>query len=297
VRVFCIINPIAGTKLRSVDEALLHEVYADRVNELEIHESKAKSHCRSLAKQAVDQGFDVVVVAGGDGTLNEACAPLLNSKIKMLIVPVGSGNGLAHHLQLPFKPRRALELLFSENSQKIDVGVVDNEDLGKEYFLSNAGMGYDAQVIHAYDKLSSRGFATYIYCMFKTMFSLKPPSLQITFNENDWKLKPFVFTVANSSQYGYRIKVAPHADISDGKLDSLLVRDATFLRVLRFSLLSAFNRMDKVDDVAEFEEAKDILVRPQGRIQLQIDGEAFFTDKPIQFSVLHRALDIILPQV
>ncbi|MBX2844606.1 MAG: diacylglycerol kinase family lipid kinase [Saprospiraceae bacterium] len=295
MKVFFIINPIAGTKLRVLTEALIREQFSASSHELSIHTSERGGHCLELAQQAVAENYDVLAVAGGDGTLKEIIPAILHQTIKLVIIPTGSGNGLAHHLELPFQLENALDLIDSEHIIQMDVGRVEGASIGREYFLSNCGLGYDAEVIHAYSNVKARGFLTYSYFMFKSMFTLKPKPVQISFNDQLYDLKPFVFTIANSSQYGYKIKVAPEASITDGLLDALLVKDASFLRVLRFAITSSLNMTDSIKDAADFYTSTSYsLVFPEAT-KLQLDGEPYVVEGEVEVDILAGSIQVVVP--
>ena len=294
-KILFIINPIAGTKARRLTENHIKELFSEKDFDVTIIHTTHPGHAVELAKQSITDKINLVVIAGGDGSINEVGSVLRNSDVQLGIVPCGSGNGLAHHLNIPMKIDKALEVIKSGIVQNIDVGMVKNDGLGEKCFFSNCGFGYDAEVIHAYDKVEQRGFFTYLFFMFKSITTLRPKEVTITFHEFSETLRPFVFTVANSSQYGYKIEVAPEASISDGLLDALLVRDASFLRVLKFSVLSMLKLRDHILDVADFYKAKDILINFKEETKLQIDGEAHFVAGDVEISIEPQTLQVLIP--
>ncbi len=291
-----IINPIAGPNTRKFNDEVIHKYLGNKTSKLEVYRSSAPGHIAELTGKAVENNFDVVAICGGDGSINEAGKMLLHTSTKLALIPIGSGNGLAHHLKIPISVHKTLDLVLNGKTVEIDAGRIQNNELGEQFFFSNFGIGFDAEVIHNYSSKKGRGFGTYIFCMFQSIFSLEPKELDIQLNGKRMNLKPFVFTVANSSQYGYKIKVAPHALISDGILDTLLVRDASFFRVLKFAIVSAMNKADKIGDVAEFETAKSLTITPAEEIKLQIDGEPYTASSSLQIDVLKQALKVLIPK-
>ena len=293
--ILVIINPIAGTPFRKLNHLLIDKYFPATEYNVEISTTTHQGHAKELAAKAVEEKVDIVIIAGGDGSVNEVGTVLKNTPVQLGIIPTGSGNGLAHHLRIPININKAIQSIKTGIIQKIDVGVVQSEVIGEHFFLSNCGFGYDAEVIHAYSEVPQRGFFTYLYFMFKSIFTLKPKQATIQFHEFKETLKPFVFTVANSSQYGYKIEVAPDASISDGILDALLVKDATTLRVIKFSILSMLKLRDKVLDVADFYKTKDITINFEEETKLQIDGEPHFVSGELKISIDKQALQIFIP--
>mgnify|MGYP000480176231 CR=1 FL=1 len=292
-----IINPIAGPKIKKLNEELIHKCFSDESEySYRVLFTDFAGHAKELIEEELTQRpIDILAVAGGDGTINEIAPSLLGKDITLAIIPAGSGNGLAHHLRIPMKFTQALELIKTGTPVPVDLGKIENEQLGTEYFLSNFGAGYDAEVIHEYSKVKQRGFLTYMFFMVKSIFTLRPKQVAIEVDGLKETLKPFVFTVANSSQYGYRIEVVPDASVSDGQLDSLLVRDANFLRVLKFAVYSTLKIKDQVKDVAEFYDGNQIDMHFTEKTKVQIDGEPFFAEGDTSVRLLKHALKIIAP--
>lgn len=295
-RFFFIINPIAGTSFREFKTAYVEKILSDSTQfYYEISGTKYKGHERELAQYALAHHFDTIVVAGGDGTVNEVVSSILNRNISLLILPTGSGNGVAHHLGLPFDLKEAIQLLKTGKKQFIDVGQVNNDCIGQHFFLSNCGFGYDAEVIHSYSKIRARGFFAYFIFLVKSMFTLNPNQVIIKMNNEEFDLKPFVFTIANSSFYGYKIEVVPHANISDGFLDTLLVRDTTKKRILKFAIASLLKKTNQISDAAEYQSTQFIQVEFLRPTKLQIDGEPLFVHGSMDVNILKHALQVIVP--
>lgn len=296
-RILFIINPIAGTSFREFKSMYVEQLLANSSQfYCEIKTTEQKGHERELAQYALANHFDTIVVAGGDGTVNEVATQILNKDISLLILPTGSGNGVAHHLGLPFNIKEGIQLLKTGKKKFIDVGQVNNDGIGQHYFLSNCGFGYDAEVIHSYSKIKARGFFAYFIFLVKSMFTLHPNQVIIKMNDEEFDLKPFVFTIANSSFYGYKIEVVPHASMSDGLLDTLLVRDATKKRILKFAIASLLKKTDQISDVAEYRSTEFVQVDFSSLTKLQIDGEPLFVNGIMNVKILKHALQVIVPE-
>ena len=120
--------------------------------------SKYKGHTSVLTKNAIKQNANIIVACGGDGTINEIINQIVNTKIKLGILPLGSGNGIAKHFKIPNNIYHALNLIVSNNSKFSDLGKID-----KFYFLGNLGFGFENEFINQYQKLRGRGFIYYLF--------------------------------------------------------------------------------------------------------------------------------------
>ena len=122
-RVVFIVNPISGTQSKkSVVEKI--EKYADgETLDIRIVPTQYVGHANQIASECVQEGVDIVVAVGGDGTINEVARSLVHTPVTLGIIPCGSGNGLARHLRIPMDVKKAIET--------INRGVVETIDYGK----------------------------------------------------------------------------------------------------------------------------------------------------------------------
>ncbi len=297
-RILFIINPIAGAKIRRANKATIKRVFAHSDIQYDIIYTEYAGHGRDLAKKVVQENsYDTIAVAGGDGTVNEIATELIHSTIKFGLLPTGSGNGLAHHLNIPLNVQKALEVIKQGHAIKMDTGKVTGLTDNSCYFFSNCGFGYDAEVIHSYDAVDQRGFFTYLYFLIQSINTLNPKMVRIQMEGFDENIAPFVFTVANSSQYGYKIKVAPQASVQDGLLDSLLVRKANVMHLLKFAGATLIDQDDIYQDVAEYNQSQWVKLNFEEETKFQVDGEPFIAKNEVSISIIPQALNILVPRL
>lgn len=297
-RILFIINPIAGTALKQLNEQAISETFSDSKKfRFTIEYTNYAGHGFEIATNAVSENsVDIVAIVGGDGTVNEIAPALLDTNVCLCIIPAGSGNGLAHHLKIPMKLNHALELIKNGQSINIDVGEINNELFGSQYFLSNCGVGYDAEVIHSYSKVKFRGFLTYFYFLLKSIFTRNKPKFNIKFSTFDYIARPFVFTIANSSQYGYNIEAVPQASIIDGQLDILCIPDSSFVRLMKYGLFSLFRIYKQLPKVANYYKTNRVTLTFNRQTKIQIDGEPFFCNGETVISIKEGALKTLIPK-
>jgi diacylglycerol kinase (ATP) len=163
-RLVLIINPVSGTKRKNNIPFLVKNIL-EKDFDLDIQYSMFPGHAKEIAGIAKTNMTDVVVVAGGDGTINEAAGSLINSSIKFGIIPMGSGNGLARHLSIPMNTKNAIKVIRSLKTLTIDAGIVNDQP-----FFCTAGIGFDAYIGHEFMHGKARGLYGYVNHIIREYF-------------------------------------------------------------------------------------------------------------------------------
>lgn len=285
-----IINPVAGISSKVKLPQLIEHRLDHNKFEIEILKTTYAGEAKSLAKSSVLKGYHAVIAIGGDGTVNEIASQLVGTNTILGIIPSGSGNGLARKLGISRAPHKALDLISAYKIQQIDVGLFN-----KNYFFSNAGVGYEGLIAEKYSKVSKGGFWQYAKLFAQDYFLYKENNYTITTNKGTYKSKAFQINFTNSGQYGYNLGPAPlTAQLDDGFFELCIV-DAfpklyvfwmTFLMILQKTHLSRYVRMIKV---------KRAEVRCDSTMQMQIDGEAGGETNVLEVKVLPKGLKVIVP--
>lgn len=273
-----IINPKAGVKSKTTLPTLIHNTINHAEYQAHIQFTEYAGHAQVLAQHAVEKNFDAIVVAGGDGSVNEVGRVLTGSPVAMGIIPSGSGNGLARSLKIPLKPKQAIEIINNYNVQKIDVGSINNQ-----LFFSNAGVGLEARVVNIFDKTPKRGFIEYTRIGFQQLKNYKGCTFQL---ELDGKIiysqtQPiFVINFTNSGQYGYDMGIAPEqSNLFDGYMECCVFTDFNRLKVPYFALLLMLKKYKYIPNIKifKFKTAKvKVIDTHLFENDVQIDGEPFF---------------------
>ena len=200
--------------------------------------SNYKGHTIELALASIDEGAEIIVACGGDGTVNEVAQCLVNTNVKMGVLPIGSGNGLARHLRIPTKLPEALQLLDRCECKSMDVGKVN-----ERYFFCNVSVAFSAQVIHCYDQIPQRGFAAYTRAFLKAISTFKYASYELEEKNNRTKSTPFVLLLSNTDQLGYNKTLTPDASLFDGKLDMVRVEKIESIGTFGLYVLRLFQKV------------------------------------------------------
>lgn len=227
-RYMVIINPISGTGIPIDLESKVRDALSGNNRDVEIRYSEYAGHCGILATEAVRRNFYAVLAAGGDGTINEIASSLRGTKVKLGLLPRGSGNGLARHLDMSIDIDNALRVIKKDMAVPCDYGTANGIP-----FFCTFGIGFDAAVSHDFATMKHRGLMSYIRSAIRRYIRYKPKEYEITTNDRTFRVKAFIIAVCNASQYGNNAYIAPDASIRDGLLDITIIHsDKPLIRPL-----------------------------------------------------------------
>ena len=214
-----IINPFSGNSKKDKVPQLIQETLDHSKFDVEIAMVSRDMRVSDLAAQAVRDNFYGVIAVGGDGTVNGAATALKDTNVALAIIPCGSGNGLARHLEIPMNMRKAFEVINRDH-----VEVCDYCTLNDDTFVCTAGMGFDAEIADRYAQRTKRGALNYVKTAFQVYASYKSIRCTIEIDGMIIEEDVFVITCANASQYGNNAFIAPHASLQDGLLDITVIK-------------------------------------------------------------------------
>ena len=287
-----IVNPNAGCRrdTRGV-VSTIETTFSKTHHRYDVRLTSGRGHATMLAEDAVRQGCDTVVAAGGDGTVNEVGTALVGSQVALGIIPRGSGNGLARELGIPLSTPRAYQTILEGIGREIDVGLADGR-----YFFMAAGVGFDALVARRFNERPNprRGMFPYFCIATKEALVFEPEPIIIRIDGEELALKPFMVTVANSKQLGGSAVIAPHAQIDDGFFDVCIVRTLTLPQFLCQAPKLFNGQIEKVPQL-DIYRADHLEIERENRSLMQVDGEPVEADSKLSISLLPRALKVWVP--
>jgi YegS/Rv2252/BmrU family lipid kinase len=211
-----IINPISGISKKEVLPNLIDKFLDKAQFDYEIVFTQYRGHAKKLAEEAVKEHFNIVCAVGGDGSVNEIAGSLTGSDTMLAILPTGSGNGLARHLGLPLKLKKAIKNINHLRYKKIDTISFNNYT-----FINVAGLGFDALVAEKFDQYHSRGFFSYAKLVLKEFRSYQ--GISITINQTKKFDRLLFCSFANATQFGNGFTISPNSKIEDGKFEIVCI--------------------------------------------------------------------------
>ncbi len=287
-RVLFLINPISGVGRKNVVEKIVKDELDVDAIEYDIVYTQYHGHANELALSAANN-VDAVVAVGGDGTVNEVGSGLVHSNTALAIIPTGSGNGLARHLEIPLKIKQAVSILNSFNCMMIDVMQINDH-----YSLNVAGIGFDAFISMKFSQVKNRGPLQYMRLITKEFAGYKSESYRLTIDGHLIERDAFLISFANSSQWGNNVHIAPGAQIDDGLIDVCMVADFPKYEgpALLISLLDQSIDKNKYDEIIR---ARKIHIRHESPLLGHVDGEPLILGSDVDISVLPLSLKVVVP--
>ena len=290
---FCLIgNPTSGNGKGS---AYLKNASAEltaRSVPFAIKETQYPGHASALAKEAIGEGFDVIVAVGGDGTLRETAMSVAHTDRVLGFLPCGSGNDYARPLGIPTELLPALEILLHGENRVVDAGEANGN-----LFFNVAGFGFDVDVLDYTEqfkhKLKNGQLAYRLGCL-KVVLGLKLRKSTLTFPDGTIERNVLMAAAGVGTHFGSGMMVLPESDMSDGLLDVCIAHDVTRLKLLK--LLPKFIKGKHLQEscityrrTTEF----SVVCDPVSRIE--VDGERM-DGTPVTFRVLPGALTVRAPK-
>jgi len=304
-RIRFICNPVSGSEVgRYIRKTKwMKEKFIDKFLDMDQFEydvffTEDSGHASEICFDAVEKEYDIVVAVGGDGTVNEVGSVLIGTNIAMGIIPAGSGNGFSRHLRIPMHLKRALKVINEGNIIKVDTGLirpisVSGADNDWVHFICTAGMAFDAHMAEKFEKMKKRGFWGYIKITAKEIFSYKSKDYKLVIDGKERRVKAYVVTIANGSQYGNNAVVAPSAKVTDGELDICIFKDFPRYKVFKI-VFQLFTRSIDKSDYMEIIKAKEVIVSKE-EDHIQIDGDYMHLGKELEVRVNPLAMNILVP--
>ena len=295
--------------------ASIRERLSALVPEVEEHGVEAEALTRETVRQLLEKRPDVVIVAGGDGTVRLVASELVGRDIPLAIIPVGTFNNLALSLGLPTDPLKACAVVGNGEVTRIDVGVADENNL----FFEAGGVGVDAEMFPIGEEIK-RGRFLAIFQALRTALVHKQTAVELRFDRPvsqayqasfrgnvplqhrrrrfrrsklRIRLRCSFLAVANGPFYGSNLAVCPGAKIDDGLLTVAVYRDFS-KRELALHLWSISRGTYRLHPKMETFESRWLEVFSRTRLPVHVDGNAIGTT-PVRFGVRPKALAVLVP--
>jgi len=293
MRTKLILNPKAN-KGRSERHfsAILDRLADDGMTFDEVRTTSA-GHARDLAAEAVRRGYQRIISVGGDGTLYEVVNGILSVDGDPLlgIVPVGTCNDFVKAVGIPASIAGACDILRDLSVRKVDVTRV-----GDRYSINAFGIGFDVAVVQSIKKSRyTHGFLMYLTAVLHHIFRFKGLQLSLVNGSEHFERNTMMLTVANGTCYGGNFNIAPHADVSDGLLNAVLLRDVRPWK--RLIVLPRFIRGTHLD-LPEVEAflTSELVISGKAPFTLQMEGELVpWPSNRVEVKVLPQRLRVIVP--
>ncbi len=258
---------------------------------VEICQTDAPGTGSRLAAQAVAAGADVVISAGGDGTLNEVIQGLAGTDVALGVLPMGTVNVWAREVGIPLDPNGALEVLLKGEQRRIDLGAANGR-----YFLLFAGIGADGKITGMVEHHFLKRLGLFSYILAGAVVGLGPLDyhMQLRIDGRRFRTRASLIIIGNTRLYGGLMTFTNQAYGDDGLLDMCLVRRQGLLGRLRV-VLNALRKHYPLGARVSYERFHTVTIDSSVPVPIEVDGEPAGT-LPAVFRVAPRMLTVIVPR-
>lgn len=293
--VFVVLNPMAGGSSAADIRAALARHLGER-SALDLYETTGQpgEDVVALVRAAVARGCELVLAAGGDGTVSEVAEALVGTSVPLGIIPVGTANVFARELGLPLTLDEACALFAGDYATT----TVDAMKVGEQYFVLQIGVGLDALMIRDTERAAKRRFgrAAYLWTAAKQLAGFQPQRFTIMADDKRIRPRASQVLIANGGVLGVPpLTWGPHIRPNDGKIDVCVVSARTLLDYLGLIWHTLLGQQHRDRNVRYLAAERLIVVSADKPLPVQADGE-IIGETPLRIEVVPRALRVIAPQ-
>ncbi|PIC78864.1 diacylglycerol kinase [Sporosarcina sp. P18a] len=287
-----IYNPTAGREVFRKHLAEVLEKLENAGYETSAHATTCEGDATAAARDAVRRGFDVIIAAGGDGTLNEVVEGVghFDKRPKIGLIPMGTTNDFARALRIPREIDDAVDIICQGDSIPVDVGLMNDR-----YFINIAGGGRMTELTY---EVPSRlktviGQLAYYLKGIEMLPSIHSSHLRIEYDGNVFDEEAMMFLIGLTNSVGGFEKLAPNSSINDGYFTLLILKKCNIAEFIRVVTLAS--RGEHLDDpLVVSAKAEKIVVTSKDEVLLNLDGE-YGGVLPATFQNLYQHVEMFVP--
>jgi diacylglycerol kinase (ATP) len=291
IRALIVFNPIAG-QAASVEQDIhaARDFWREHGWDVELQPTAGPGDGTRIAREAAAQDYDVVVAAGGDGTVNEVVNGLANTRTALAALPVGTVNVWVRELGMPLQPLAAAEALLRSQIRAIDLGRA-----GDRYFLLMSGVGLDAEVTAKVrsDEKRRFGILAYVLTTLQVIRRYRGTPMRIVIDGKPLRSRVLMVVLGNSQLYGGLVKITARASLDDGLLDVCIIKGSS-LWSAPLRILSILTQRYSLDPKLEYHRAHEVTITARWPLPVQVDGD-HIGSTPMSFVAVPGALRALLP--
>lgn len=282
-----IINPISGVGKKGDLPQLIEENLDHSKFDYDIAITEYRKHAKKIAYEASLEGIDIVCAVGGDGSVHEVGTALIGTQTKLAILPCGSGNGLARHLNIPVNIPKAIECINNDASIRMDTVLVNDKP-----FLGIGGYGFDAVIAKKFDDYHKRGFWSYVKLVMREFIRYNPINVSVDLNGEIKSMPVVLCTIANASEFGNGFVVSPTSDVTDGKIELCILKPFSMWSApaVVYRFFKRTSHKSKFSEVISFQKAR---IKLSQKIA-HYDGEPFDVREELNIQVIPGSLNILI---
>ena len=280
-----ILNPIAGSEQAKRWQERIESIAPGCL----LRTTSRSGEAETLARHAAAEGFEKIVAAGGDGTVNEVVNGIAGSSAALGLLPIGTVNVFAMELGLPAHDvQRCWEIIQGDNARLVDLPSANGK-----HFVQLAGVGLDAQVVKETSLAFKRSFGPLSYLISAAQIAARqPPRLFIESEDASVDEGSFVL-VGNGRLYGGPFPFFKHAIIDDGLFDVVAFTRLGYLEIIKYLQDVVFSSDIRVPEI-EYFQTRYLRITSDRDVPVELDGE-LIGNCPVEFQIREKALRVLAP--
>ncbi|TAN45004.1 MAG: diacylglycerol kinase family lipid kinase [Rhodospirillales bacterium] len=287
-RIAVIFNPTAGRRHGWRFQATVERLEG----QVTLYRTTKPGDATEMASSMVGEGIDVVVAAGGDGTINEVVNGMAGSSLALGIIPLGTANVMAHELGIGTRPDKVAAAINSGKRRRLHLGRVHSADQpGGRLFVLMAGAGFDAQVVADVSSALKRHTGVLAYVVETIGGAMKYPFPKLSVNVDGHAHEAVTAVVCNGPLYGGPFVAAPKADLTKPGFEVRLLLRPGLRNVLRYGAALVMGRLDTLPDALSVLGSKVVIDGPVGA-PVQGDGD-ILAHLPATITVADETVDVL----
>jgi len=299
-----IANPNAGHGKGARAIPVIEAEFTHLSLDFDLVRTERVGHGIELAREAALAGYEVIVAAGGDGTVNEVLNGLMEARQSsknrpaLGVICAGRGNDFAPCINIPEDLPGGCQVLKEDHRRIIDIGRVAGGKFPQgRYFANNVGVGFDAIGTIEVAKLPEWGMFSFLIAILKTIFLYyKGPTVRLDYDDQTLTTSTMMLLTMNGKRMGTGFKMAPDSKPDDGLFDLVIVRQVSRLRI--FSLIPHFMKgtQGTQPEIRTLRAAKVAISAVEGTLPAQSDGEIICVDGTrLDIELLPRQIEVVCP--
>nr|WP_305792019.1 diacylglycerol kinase family protein [Halobacillus sp. Marseille-Q1614] len=286
-----IVNPSSGKEDAADYVEQIEDILTGKGYELQTVQTKKEFDATNYCIEACHGEIDLVVSLGGDGTLHETINGMVDQehRPKLGVVPLGTVNDFARALDLPLDPKKAIEVLRSDHTKKVDIGKFNDR-----YFVNIVAVGAIAEATFEVSPEQKTKFGSLAYFIegVKTLASNQSYPIRVEFDDKVWEGDSFLFLAALTKSTGGFEKLSPEAKVNDGVLHCYAIKEVNMIRLASI-ITSVLRGNVKEDKDVEYFTAKKLRISSEEKLHTNVDGEEG-DELPVSLEVKPQHIDVVV---
>ena len=272
----------------------LRQIFEEKQINLDISFAESGAEVAELARQAARGPYEVIVAAGGDGTVNSVAAAVIDSGKILGVLPLGTLNHFARDLGIPFDLEAAARTIVDGQTIEVDVAEVNNR-----IFLNNSSLGLYPMIVRGREKIQRLGYRKWPAFFWSTIQALRRyPFLDVRLRANDElidRTTPFVF-IGNNEYAMDLLNIGVRDRLDKGVLSIYITHRTSRLRLIGLALRAVFGRLRNDRDFLALRSNEVAIHTHHKQLRVAFDGEIEVMETPLQYRIRGRALRVIVPK-